>query len=85
MNRSGIRVGDLCFGDFEVRFVPRFRRLVADYTDAFDNLKVDADSEIARYRQIADTVRPYVTETVSYLQNQVGQVKRTASIIVHTL
>jgi adenylosuccinate synthase len=40
MNRSGIRVGDLCHGDFEVRFVERFRRLVADYSDAFDKVSI---------------------------------------------
>jgi adenylosuccinate synthase len=71
MNRSGIRVGDLCFGDFEVRFVQRFRRLVADYTDGFDKLKVDVEAEVERYRQLAETIRPFVTETVSYLHNQV--------------
>jgi hypothetical protein len=26
---------------------------------------------VERYRQIAETIRPYVTETVSYLQDQV--------------
>ena len=71
MNRSGIRVGDLVFGDFGRRFEERFRRLVADYTDAFDKLTVDIDSELKRYRELADFIRPYVTETVSYLQNQV--------------
>ena len=71
MNRSGIRVGDLCFGDFETNFAHRFRRLAADFSAAFDNLTVDVEAEIERYRQLAETIRPFVTETVSYLHNQV--------------
>ena len=72
MNRSGIRVGDLVFGDFGRRFEARFRSLVADYTDAFGNLVVDVDAELDRYRKLAEIIRPYVTETVSYLQNEVN-------------
>ena len=71
MNRSGIRVGDLCVGDFETNFAQRFRRLAADFSAAFDNLKVDVEAEIARYRELAETIRPFVTETVSYMHNQV--------------
>ena len=71
MNRSGLRVADLVYGDFGLRFEERFRRLVADYTDAFDKLKVDVESEVARYREIAEIIRPFVTETVSYLHNKV--------------
>ena len=75
MNRSGLRVADLVYGDFGLRFEERFRRLVADYTDAFDKLTVDVESEVKRYREIADIIRPFVTETVSYLHNKVWQFK----------
>ncbi len=71
MNRSGLRVADLVYGDFGLRFEDRFRRLVADYTDAFDKLKVDVESELNRYREIADIIRPFITETVTHLHNQV--------------
>ena len=58
-------------GDFDVRFAERFRRLVADYTDAFDNLSVDVEAELSRYREIAEKIRPYVIESVSFLHKQV--------------
>ena len=79
--RSEDLTGNLGRGVIKISSVPADRRVIdapaavfesqADFTAAFDNLKVDVEAEINRYRELAETIRPFVTETVSYLHNQV--------------
>jgi adenylosuccinate synthase len=68
-NRSGVRVADLV-GDFE-KFTERFNNLADIHCAQFPQLKVDKESELARYRVLADRLRPLVTETISYLREAV--------------
>lgn len=37
------------------------------YQRMFPSLKVDIDSELKRYKKFSEKVRPYVFDTVSYL------------------
>ena len=64
--RSGIRMGDLTSDDFDSNFIPKFRQLAADHIKAF-GIEINIDEEIENYRKLAEEIRPYVCETVSYL------------------
>ena len=65
-SRSGLRMCDLVASDFENRFVDRFKRLASDHERAYGT-KVDVQAEVSKYQDLADKIRPYVTETVSYM------------------
>ena len=65
-SRSGLRMCDLVASDFENRFVDRFKRLASDHERAYGT-KVDVQAEVSKYQVLADKIRPYVTETVSYM------------------
>lgn len=45
----------------------RFTTLVALYQRMFPKLQVDVDAELKRYEKYAEEIRPFVTETVSYI------------------
>lgn len=70
--RSGIRMGDLVGHHFDAYFAARFKRLAEDHVKAF-NVQVDIEAEIERYRVLADKIRPFVTETVSYVHKALEQ------------
>lgn len=72
--RNGLRIGDL-LGDFE-NFKQRFIGLVNMYQRMFPDLQVDVDSELKRYKQYAEEIRPYVTETVHFLDRSLREGKR---------
>lgn len=63
--RNGIRIGEL-LADFDC-FKEKFIVLTNMYKRMFPTLEVDIDAELERYKKYADQVRPYVRETVSYL------------------
>merc|ERR1712223_674950 len=67
------RVADLMddFSDFS----NKFSILADNYMASFPGLKVDKAAEIERYRQLAERVRPLVTETISFLHTQMKQGK----------
>ncbi|XP_057660809.1 adenylosuccinate synthetase [Diorhabda carinulata] len=67
--RNGIRVGDL-LGNFG-HFTKRFHDLVNMYQRMFPSLKVDTESELKRYKEYAEIIRPLVKDTVSYLDKAV--------------
>ncbi|KAJ2953444.1 hypothetical protein O0L34_g1038 [Tuta absoluta] len=67
--RNGLRIGDL-LGDFQV-FEEKYRTLVQSYKRMFPSLESDIDSELARYKEYAEQVRPLVKDTVSYLHSQI--------------
>lgn len=64
--RSGIKIADLIATDFELRFAQKFRRLAADHVKAFD-IEINTEKEIEDYKVLAEAIRPYVEETVSYM------------------
>ena len=70
--RSGIRMADLAAVDFDKHFVPKFLRLLREHEAQFPSIKHtegQIQQEIERYRELGAKVRPFVTETVSFLQN----------------
>lgn len=73
-SRNGIRIGDL-LGDFSL-FEDKFRTLVATYKRMFPSLDVDIESELVKYREYAEKVRPMVRDTVSYLDKEIKAGKK---------
>ncbi|KAH8306529.1 hypothetical protein KR018_009176 [Drosophila ironensis] len=63
--RNGIRVGEL-LGDFNL-FSDKFKSIVATHVRLFPSIKVDVDAELARYKDYAEKVRPYVKDTICFL------------------
>ncbi|EEB13338.1 adenylosuccinate synthetase, putative [Pediculus humanus corporis] len=72
--RNGLRVADL-LGNFAL-FSEKFRGLVQMYQRMFPELEVNVEEELLRYKNFAQGIRPYVTETVSYLHNALKSGKR---------
>ena len=59
-------------------FFPSFTRYchLADcFTARYPNLEVDKETELKRYREFAEIIRPMVTETVSYVHDAICQGK----------
>ena len=69
-----------CFdlGDFQV-FTDKFHALVASYQRLLPGLNVDIESELVKYKTYAEEVRPFVIETVSYLNSAI---KANKSVLV---
>ncbi|KAH8381237.1 hypothetical protein KR093_000305 [Drosophila rubida] len=63
--RNGIRVGEL-LGDFNL-FSEKFKSIVNTHLRLFPSIKVDVDAELARYKDYAEKVRPYVKDTICFL------------------
>ncbi|XP_045776285.1 adenylosuccinate synthetase [Maniola jurtina] len=72
--RNGIRIGDL-LGDFNI-FEEKFRTLAANYKRMFPALEVAIDSELVRYREYAEKIRPLVRDTVAYLHSEIEHGKK---------
>lgn len=66
MLRNGVRVGDLRYFD---DFADKLRDQVKFYKDNYPDLQVDADAEIAKYREIKDQILSFTVDTVAYLNN----------------
>lgn len=75
--RNGIRVSDL-LGDFKV-FSEKFESLVHMYQKLFPNFEVDVATELDRYREYAERLRPMVRDTVSLLH---ASLKEGKSVLV---
>lgn len=50
--------------------------MVANYVRMFPALKVDVDSELKRYKEYAEIIRPLVVESVSYICNALKDGKK---------
>ncbi|XP_074593577.1 adenylosuccinate synthetase-like [Brevipalpus obovatus] len=68
-NRTGIRMADL-LGDFSL-FEEKFRSLSVNYTKQFQDLAIDVDTELQRYKSFADEIRPCVLDTVTFLHKSI--------------
>ncbi|XP_051160748.1 adenylosuccinate synthetase [Leptopilina boulardi] len=73
-SRNGLRVGDL-LGDFD-KFEDKFKTLVESYQRMFPNLQVDIKSELERYKEYSERVRPLVKETVHFLHMALREGKK---------
>lgn len=65
-------------GDFQV-FSEKFRALVATYQRLLPDLNVDVEAELEKYKGYAEEVRPFVIETISYLNDAI---KADKSVLV---
>ena len=69
--RTGMRVHHL-MGDFDA-FSEKFRATVAAYTAQYgDALNVDVEAELSMYKELRERVRPYVTDTVTYMHDAIA-------------
>jgi len=59
--RNGIRVGDLANHD---TFAEKLRKLAMDGEKRFDDFEYNVEDDIAMYKELAETVAPYVGDTV---------------------
>lgn len=57
-------------GDAQV-FSEKLRTLVAAYQRMLPDLNVDIEAELEKYKGYAEQVRPFVVETISYLNDAV--------------
>eukprot|EP00889_Picochlorum_renovo_P006835 jgi/Picre1/33865/NNA_001344.t1 len=62
--RNGIRVGDLVDMD---SFAEKLRKLALDGQKRFEDFEYDVEGEIEKYKEIAQTVAPYVGDTVNLI------------------
>lgn len=65
--RNGIRVGEL-LNDFN-QFAEKFQSIVTLYQRLYPTIKVDVDSELIRYKEFAEKLRPYVKDTINFLHS----------------
>ncbi|KAF7987410.1 hypothetical protein HCN44_003172 [Aphidius gifuensis] len=72
--RNGLRICDL-LGDYD-EFSKKFNILVEQYQRMFPLLHVDVDAELERYKEFAERIRPYVTETVTFLHKALKEGKK---------
>ncbi|KAG5880641.1 hypothetical protein JTB14_015618 [Gonioctena quinquepunctata] len=72
--RNGIRIGDL-LGNYS-QFTKKFKELANMYQRMFPSLNVDIESELKRYKEFAEKIRPQVRDTVSYLDKAIRSGKK---------
>ncbi|KAH9484508.1 Adenylosuccinate synthetase 1 [Psilocybe cubensis] len=72
-SRSGLRVHHLFD---EETFAKKFRTLVEGRFKRYGHFEYDTEGEIARYRELAARLRPYVVDSVVYLHNAITAGKR---------
>ena len=72
-SRSGLRVHHL----FEpVDFEARFRAMVANKRKRYGDFDYDIDSELLLYKQLAAKLRPYVIDSVKYINDAIKNNKK---------
>ena len=57
--------------DFEIRFADKYRGLAAFHSKAFGVDMNEVELEIGNYKMLAEKIRPFVDETVSYLHESI--------------
>uniref|UniRef100_A0A4D5R8Y1 Adenylosuccinate synthetase n=1 Tax=Scolopendra viridis TaxID=118503 RepID=A0A4D5R8Y1_SCOVI len=75
--RNGLRIADLV-GDFE-KFSEKFQHLAENYKRMFPTLEIDIENELKRYKVYAEKIKPFVSNTISYLHQAL---KHNSNIIV---
>lgn len=72
--RNGLRVCDLQNMDL---FADKLRKLNMDGAKRFgDAYKYDIEADIAKYKELAQTIKPLISDTIDYLNNAYEQGKR---------
>ncbi|KAJ3001960.1 hypothetical protein HKX48_002602 [Thoreauomyces humboldtii] len=72
-SRSGLRVHHLYhFEDFETRF----RELVVNRKKRYGNFDYDVEKELARYKDLAKRLQPYIHNSIQYVHDAIKAQKR---------
>ncbi|KAJ3268393.1 hypothetical protein HK104_005384 [Borealophlyctis nickersoniae] len=73
-SRSGIRVHHLVhnFPEFE----ERFRSSVINKKKRYGDFEYDVEGEIAKYKEYAERLRPYVVDSIKYVHDAIAAQKR---------
>lgn len=77
-SRSGIRVHHLVSqqpGAWE-EFTVRFKRLVDSRHKRYGDFEYDFDAELARYKDLAEKLRPYVVDNVAFMHKALVEKKK---------
>ncbi|RXW12364.1 hypothetical protein EST38_g13492 [Candolleomyces aberdarensis] len=72
-SRSGLRIHHLFDSD---TFAAKFRKVVEGRFKRYGHFEYDTEGEIVRYKQLAERLRPYVVDSVSYIHNAISSGKR---------
>jgi len=72
-SRSGIRIGDLLFPEWKERFAKMVRSKSTRYGDG---VVVDMEAEYAKYEELLKRLRPYIGDTVWYINNAFNEGKK---------
>ncbi|CAG8688981.1 14824_t:CDS:2, partial [Acaulospora colombiana] len=71
-SRSGLRVHHL----FDESFAEKFRKLVEGRFKRYGYFEYDTEGEIKRYKELADRLKPFVVDSVSYIHKAIKENKR---------
>ncbi|KAG6844506.1 hypothetical protein H0H87_006331 [Tephrocybe sp. NHM501043] len=71
-SRSGLRVHHL----FDPAFPDKFRRLVEGRFKRYGQFEYDTEGEIVRYKALAERLRPYVIDSLTYIHESLAANKR---------
>ncbi|GJJ12040.1 hypothetical protein Clacol_006281 [Clathrus columnatus] len=72
-SRSGLRVHHLFDHD---NFAVKFRKIVEGRYKRYGHFEYDTEGEIQRYKELANRLRPYVVDGVTYLHSAIASGKR---------
>ncbi|KAI5122198.1 hypothetical protein M0805_002687 [Coniferiporia weirii] len=72
-SRSGLRVHHLFNHE---TFAAKFRKIVEGRFKRYGHFEYDTEGEILRYQALAERLKPYVIDSLSFLHAQIGQGKR---------
>ncbi|KIK18970.1 hypothetical protein PISMIDRAFT_30405 [Pisolithus microcarpus 441] len=72
-SRSGLRVHHLFDQD---TFAEKFRKLVEGRFKRYGHFEYDTEAEIERYKHLAERLKPYVVDSVSYIHGALASKKK---------
>ncbi|CAG8502743.1 2538_t:CDS:10 [Acaulospora colombiana] len=72
-SRSGLRVHHL---SNDLAFAEKFRQLVANKKKRYGDFEYDVEAEIERYKHLAVRLKPYVVDSVVFMQNCLNSRKK---------
>ncbi|KAI6103407.1 Adenylosuccinate synthetase [Pisolithus sp. B1] len=72
-SRSGLRVHHLFDHD---TFAEKFRKLVEGRFKRYGHFEYDTEAEIERYKHLAERLKPYVVDSVSYIHGALASKKK---------
>ncbi|KAJ3328185.1 hypothetical protein HDU76_010434 [Blyttiomyces sp. JEL0837] len=73
--RSGVRVHHLVSGSWE-EFESRYRTCLAGKKKRYGDFAYDPEAELEKYKVFAQTLKPYVIDTVPYVYNAIKDGKK---------